>query len=100
MQSAVEEPLFQKPLKRSDVATCRPRRRAQLLLAAPAFPHRHRGSAVPAPRCYLPVAELRPRSFADRFPNALRVLATSSGTNRPWPHTPAATPALSERPPP
>src|ERR1700720_2880896 len=32
------------------------------------------------------------------FPTPLRVLATSSGTNRPWPHTPATSPAHSERP--
>src|SRR5882762_5704835 len=88
---------LQKPLKRSDVATCRPRRRAQPLRAAPAFPHRHQGSAAPAPRRDSPVAELRPRSFADRLPNALRALVTSSGTNRPWPHTPAASPEHSER---
>jgi|SRR5580700_6924577 hypothetical protein len=88
---------LKKLLKRSDVATCRPRRRARLPLAAPAFPHRHRGSAAPAPRRCWPVAQLRPRFSADRLPNALRVLATSSGTNRPWTHTPAASPAHCER---
>src|SRR5258707_1339403 len=95
IQWGVEALIFKKLLKRSDVATCRPRRRAQLLLAAPAFPHRHRGSAALAPRRYLPVAELRPRSFADRFPNALRVLATSCLSNRLRPRSPAAGPAYS-----
>ena len=43
------------------------------------------------------VAQLRRRFSADRLPNALRGLATSSGTNRQWPHTPAASAAHSER---
>src|SRR2546428_9150452 len=71
--------------------------RAQLLLVALVFLHLHQGSAASAPRRYLPVAQLRPRFSADRLPTALRGLAISSGTNRPRPHTPAASPAHSER---
>src|SRR5260370_1701463 len=70
---------------------------AHIRPVAAAFQHLLRESAAPAPRRYLPVAELRPRSFAHRLPNALRGLATSSGTNRPWPHTPGASPVHSER---
>src|SRR5580692_812982 len=81
---------LKKLLKRSDVATCRPRWRARLLLAPPAFPHRHRGSAAPAPRRCSPVAQSRPPSFAERPPHALRVLAASCVSHQPRPHTPAA----------
>src|ERR1700731_920913 len=69
--------------------------RGRLPLVALAVPHRHRGSAAPAPRRYLPVAELRPRSFADRLPHALRGLAISRASSRPKPRSPAAGPAYS-----
>src|ERR1700676_547747 len=42
-----------------------------------AFPHRHRGSAAPAPRHYLPVAQLRPRFSEERLPHPLRGPAIS-----------------------